>query len=157
MMKTRARLSGPDKKYARRKPSVVSYNMSQIRSSGSAIEIALYRALTRQGLRPKKQPKILGRPDFAFPRLRIAIFCDSHFWHGYKWSQRKLDLKHNSAFWINKIERNIARDQEVSKALQKEGWRVFRFWEHQIEHAADRCVMRIKNYITKRRATESWQ
>lgn len=43
-------------------------------------------ALRRQNLKPKKHYDVSGKPDFAFPRDKVAVFCDSHFWHGYKWA-----------------------------------------------------------------------
>jgi DNA mismatch endonuclease, patch repair protein len=136
---------------SRRDPTVVSYNMSQIRSKGSLIEALLEKALRRQGLKPRKHYAVDGKPDFAFPRVRVAVFCDSHFWHGYRWALRKADLKNNRRFWIAKIERNIQRDKEVNRLLRREGWTIFRFWEHEIRDGADRCAAKVREYITSRR------
>lgn len=61
----------------------ISYNMSRVRSSGSVIERTLGKALWAAGIRYRKQyRKVPGKPDFALVSKKIAIFCDSSFWHG---------------------------------------------------------------------------
>jgi len=44
----------------------------------------LGKALWRAGIRYRKQYPIFGKPDFVVVGRRIAIFCDSEFWHGYR-------------------------------------------------------------------------
>ncbi len=118
--------------------------MSHVRSSGSAIEVALGRALWAAGFRYRKQYQIFGRPDFVLVRDRVAIFCDSEFWHGHRWgSRRKAEHKTNQAYWFAKIERNRARDRTVNRELRRAGWVVVRFWEHEINHAVVECVGRV--------------
>lgn len=115
--------------------------MSHIRSSGSAIEVALGRALWAAGFRYRKQYTIFGRPDFVLVKDRIAIFCDSEFWHGHGWgARRKAEHKTNQTYWFAKIERNRARDRSVNRRLRREGWTVIRFWERDIKRALQDCV-----------------
>ncbi len=119
--------------------------MKAVRSSGSKIEQDLGKALWNANLRYRKQySKLPGKPDFVLPRYRIAIFCDSHFWHGYNWEQKKHDHKSNIQFWHDKIEHNIERDKEVNTALAEMGWNVIRFWEYEIRHDVKKCVERVK-------------
>src|SRR5439155_10605691 len=80
----------------------ISYNMSRVRSSGSKIERLMERAFLRAKLRPKKHPRMFGHPDFLFPRARVVVFCDSHFWHGYKWKEKHKELERNRDFWMRK-------------------------------------------------------
>ena len=63
------------------------------------------------GLHPLNGAKICNTS--ATKIRKIAVFCDSEFWHGYDWERRKHDFKSRQDFWIPKIERNIARDREV--------------------------------------------
>lgn len=91
------------------------------------------------------------RPDFVFPRARVAVFCDSHFWHGYRWREKQKEIKRNRDFWLTKIQGNIKRDREVNRQLQQGGWIVIRFWEHQILRSVDRCVSKIKQVLAARR------
>jgi DNA mismatch endonuclease, patch repair protein len=122
--------------------------MSRVRSSGSAIEQQLGTALWKAGFRYRKQYAIMGKPDFVLVTRRVAIFCDSDFWHGYRWgSKAKAAFKTNQEYWFNKIERNRKRDREVNKFLQQNGWTVLRFWEHEISSDLDRCVLRVKQAV----------
>jgi DNA mismatch endonuclease Vsr len=123
----------------------IQHNMKAVRACGSKIEQAIGRELWRTNFRYRKQySRLPGKPDFVLPRYKIAIFCDSHFWHGYHWEQRKHDHKSNMQFWHNKIERNIERDKEVNAALKAMGWKVVRFWEHEIRQNVEKCVERVK-------------
>jgi DNA mismatch endonuclease (patch repair protein) len=122
----------------------IHYTMSRVRSSGSAIERQLGTALWKAGFRYRKQYSIFGKPDFVLVTRRVAIFCDSEFWHGYRWgSKAKAAFKSNQEYWFNKIERNRKRDRKVKKALEREGWTVLRFWEHEISSNIDDCIHRV--------------
>jgi DNA mismatch endonuclease Vsr len=118
--------------------------MSQVRSSGSEIEKILGGALWRAGIRYRKQYPILGKPDFVIVNRRIAIFCDSEFWHGYRWGRRRrAEHKTNQSYWFSKIERNRARDRLVNRRLKKTGWVVIRFWEREIRGNSDKCAAEV--------------
>ena len=119
----------------------ISFNMRQVKNKGSSIEIRMCKNLWNRGLRYRKNVKnIYGKPDIAFIGKKIAVFCDSEFWHGYDWENRKNDFKSNKDFWIPKIERNIQRDKEVNEHLKSEGWTVIRFWGHDITKNTDACA-----------------
>lgn len=118
--------------------------MSRVRSSGSEIETLLGKALWKAGLRYRKQYKIFGKPDFVLVTDKIAIFCDSEFWHGYRWGdRRRLEHKSNQEYWFPKIGRNRARDRAVNRELRKQGWKVIRFWERDILRDAAYCASRV--------------
>ena len=91
-------------------------------------------------------------PDIAITKYRIAVFCDSDFWHGYDWENRHQKIKSNRDYWIPKIERNMQRDREVTASLESAGWTVLRFWEFQIKKELDSCVETICKTIEERRA-----
>ena len=87
-------------------------NMRAIRSKDTTIELALRKALWQRGIRYRKNYKgLIGKPDIVITKYRIAVFCDSDFWHGYDWENRKARIKSNRDYWIPKIERNMKRDQ----------------------------------------------
>lgn len=127
---------------ARKTKEQISYNMSQVHSTDSALERAFVNELNRRGINTyiRNERSIFGTPDFAFKARKIAIFCDSEFWHGYNWENAKNEIKSNREYWIPKIERNIERDKEVSDRLIAEGWTVLRFWEHRIKETLTECV-----------------
>jgi len=137
----------------------VHRNMSAIRSSGSKIEKALGQALWAFELRYRKNyNKILGKPDFAFPSLKIAVFCDSSFWHGRNWGpERKKEFRRNREFWFKKIERNIERDKEVNACLRKQGWTVLRFWDDEIKRSPERCARKVLGAVSKKKIEECGQ
>lgn len=131
----------------------ISYNMRQVKNKDSKIELALRKVLYVRGIHYRKNvTSILGKPDIAFIGLKIAVFCDSEFWHGYNWDVRKNDFKTNREFWIPKIERNMSRDKEVTAQLESEGWVVIRFWGKEILADPDRCAQVIENTIKARKS-----
>ena len=128
-------------------------NMQAIKSKDTTIELALRKALWNKGIRYRKNCKtLIGKPDIAITKYKIAVFCDSEYWHGYDWENRNQKIKSNREYWIPKIERNMARDKEVNAALEQEGWTVIRFWERQIRKELDSCVDEVLSAIEKKRA-----
>lgn len=127
-------------------------NMRAIRSKDTTIELALRKALWKQGIHYRKNYKgLIGKPDIVITKYRIAVFCDSDFWHGYDWENRKSRIKSNQEYWIPKIERNMKRDQEVTSALVKQGWIVLRFWEHDIRKNIEDCLNDVLEAVTIRK------
>lgn len=126
----------------------ISFNMKQIKNKDSKIEIALRKELWARGLRYRKNAKnVFGKPDIVFIGKKVAVFCDSEFWHGFNWEERKADFKSNQDFWIPKIERNIQRDKEVTEKLEADGWTVLRFWGKEIKKNPGKCADRIEKAV----------
>lgn len=125
-------------------------NMQHIKSTNTKIEILLRKALWEKGYRYRKNYKVLpGKPDIVLTKYKIAIFCDSEFFHGKDWIQLKLRLKNsnNSEFWIKKISKNRERDDEINKKLSFMGWTVIRFWGNDIKKNVNECVKVIEEAI----------
>lgn len=107
-----------------------SRRMSLIRSSNTNPELVLRRALHRLGLRYRlRNTQLPGKPDIAFPRLKVAIFVHGCFWHRHENCKVANMPKSNTAFWQEKFDRNVARDQRNEGALKSMGWRVETVWE----------------------------
>lgn len=125
-----------------------SRNMSAIRGRyNKSTEIAvlkLFRKSRMKGWRrhPKRLP---GTPDFVFPGYKIAIFLDGCFWHGCP--KCKLCPGTNKRFWNAKIRTNRKRDSAAKKQLTGNGWKVLRFWEHDIKNNPNKVINRIKNAL----------
>jgi DNA mismatch endonuclease (patch repair protein) len=119
-----------------------SARMALIRSKGNqATElklIAILRAAKVTGWR--RHSPLPGRPDFIFPRSRLAVFVDGCFWHGCRWHCRK--PKSGTAYWEPKIARNKARDRRVVAQLRNSKWRVLRIWEHSLK-SPDAVIARL--------------
>ena len=119
----------------------ISYNMQQVKNKDSKIEVLLRKELWSRGLRYRKNVnRIYGKPDIVFIGKKVAVFCDSEFWHGYNWEERKKDFKSHQEFWIPKIERNMECDAEVTAKLESEGWTVIRFWGNEIKKNTAQCA-----------------
>jgi DNA mismatch endonuclease (patch repair protein) len=114
--------------------------MSKVKGKDTSIEVLLRKELWRRGLRYRKNyGKLIGKPDIVFIGAKIAIFCDSEFWHGKKYLEGRKP-KSNVEFWKEKFERNIRRDKEVNEQLKREGWNVLRFWQKEIQEDVSRCA-----------------
>ena len=141
-----------------------SENMRRIRSKNTKIEIALRKALWHRGYRYRKNYATLpGKPDIVLTKQKIAIFCDSEFFHGKDWEVLKPQLEHgkNGEFWIKKISRNIERDDEVNKQLLFLGWTVIRFWGKDSIKNTDECIKIVEevifdNMIAQNSVPEYW-
>ena len=127
-------------------------NMQAIKNKDSAIELLLRKELWSRGIRYRKNVKtIFGHPDIVFKGKKVAVFCDSEFWHGYDWETNKEKIKTRRDFWIPKIERNIARDKEVTETLESDGWIVIRFWGKEIKKNTKECADIIQRYLEERK------
>lgn len=127
-------------------------NMQAIKNKDSEIEILLRKELWKRGIRYRKNVKdILGHPDLAFKGKKIAVFCDSEFWHGYDWEHNKESIKTRREFWIPKIERNMKRDIEVTENLEADGWIVLRFWGKEIKNNVSDCADKIEKAMRERK------
>lgn len=125
-------------------------NMQSIRSKDTKIEMILRKALWSRGIRYRKNySKIPGKPDIAITKYKIAIFCDSEFFHGKDWEQLKPRLQKgdNGEFWVNKIGKNREHDEQVNKELAFMGWTVIRFWGNDIKKNTDECIKVIEEAI----------
>ena len=125
-------------------------NMKHIKSSNTKIEVLLRKELWKRGYRYRKNYKGLpGKPDIVLTKYKIAIFCDSEFFHGKDWEVLKprLEKGDNSQYWINKIARNRERGEEVNKKLLFMGWTVIRFWGRDIKKNTDECIKMVEEII----------
>lgn len=124
--------------------------MSHIRGKDTSIEVALRKALWAKGYRYRKNYKALpGSPDICLTKYRIAIFCDSEFFHGKDWEvlKPKVAKGNNGDYWVKKIQDNINRDDEIDKRLLFLGWTVIHFWGKDILKKTDECVRTIEETI----------
>jgi len=98
-------------------------------------ELTFAKALRGAGIRGyRKHWPFLGKPDFAWPSRKIAVFVDGCFWHGC--SKGRSIPTSNVLFWRAKIENNQRRDLRVTRALRRQGWRVIRIWECCVKSAS---------------------
>lgn len=122
--------------------------MSRVRSTGNvtteARMVPLLRTFHLSGWR--RQLALPGKPDFAWPSERVALFVDGCFWHGHGCG-RNITPKTNAAFWQDKILCNKRRDHRVSRQLRQKGWTVLRVWECTLKRNPKRVVGRIRSAL----------
>jgi DNA mismatch endonuclease (patch repair protein) len=118
--------------------------MKAVKSSGNkSTELKLIERFKKSNITGwRRNYKLFGKPDFVFPKERVAIFVDGCFWHGH--DCRNTKPANNSHYWRNKIARNQKRDELVSSTLEGKGWRVLRIWECQIKKD---CLRKISDFI----------
>lgn len=121
--------------------------MSAVRSTGNrSTEEALAALLRKHGLKGwRRHVPLPGRPDFAWPRQRVAIFVDGCFWHGCP--RCYMAPRHNARFWREKVEANRRRDVRVARQLRRQGWSVLRVWECRVPLAS--TVSRIRRALNQ--------
>ena len=124
--------------------SATSRRMSKIKLKKGDAETALAKELWHNGFRYRLNwKKLPGSPDIAILKFHIAVFVDGEFWHGHDWEKKKSRIKRNRAYWIEKIEENIARDVRVDKELVARGWVPVHFWSNEVKKNLDGCVKAI--------------
>ncbi|WP_092564180.1 very short patch repair endonuclease [Anaeromicropila populeti] len=129
-------------------------NMKNIKSKDTKIELVLRKKLWSKGYRYRKNySKLPGKPDIALTKYKIAIFCDSEFFHGKDWESLKsrLEKSENSSYWLKKILRNRERDDDINKILMFLGWTVIRFWGKDVLKNLDECMKVIEEEIFKQK------
>lgn len=135
-------------------PEKRSWNMSRIRSKDTSIELRLRKAVWHAGIRYRKNYKKLpGKPDIAITKYRIAVFCDSSFFHGRDYESKKKPGT-NQEFWDKKIRRNMERDEENDRLIRALGWTVLRFWDIEINKDLEGCVQTIKEAVMQSKLAE---
>lgn len=116
-------------------------------------EICLLAALRSHGIKGwRRHYRITGKPDFAFPRVKVAVFLDGCFWHGCPKCSRI--PASNTAFWSAKFARTAERDAAQTKELKRRGWKVLRFWEHELKGGMKGVVRRLEMTLAKRGGCE---
>lgn len=133
-----------------RDKEIISRTMSRIRSKDTSIEVRLRKGLWKKGYRYRKNYKALpGSPDIALTKYKIAVFCDSEFFHGKDWEvlQAKLAKGSNPDYWLKKIGRNRDRDVENDRKLLFLGWTVIHFWGRDILQNTAECIRVIEEAI----------
>lgn len=108
--------------------------MSNIHSSSTKPEVKLRKELWSKGYRYRKNDKRLpGSPDIVLPKHRTVIFIHGCFWHGHKGCRYYTIPKTNTDFWVQKVERNQKRDQDVWRQLEAKDWSVIIVWECELK------------------------
>ncbi|MGR6739420.1 very short patch repair endonuclease [Pseudomonas chlororaphis] len=134
-------------------PKERSERMARIKGSNTRPEIALRKVLHRLGMRYRLHGSGLpGKPDLVFARYKTVVFVHGCFWHRHSNCSIATTPKSNTAFWVEKFEKNVARDERNISLLKEAGWRVFVIWECEVgssrkaEATGERLAGLIRSY-----------
>lgn len=116
--------------------------MSQIRGrDNKATELALMGFFKLNRITGwRRHLPVYGKPDFVFPKLRLAVFVDGCFWHSCP-KHANMPVN-NRSFWRRKLEANKIRDRLVIRTLRQQGWHVLRVWEHELSRRCEAKLLR---------------
>lgn len=129
----------------------ISKRMSHVKTKRNSAEVMIAKSLWHRGYRYRLNYKaLLGSPDIALTKYRIAIFIDGEFWHGKDFEQRKTKLKNNKDYWIEKIKENIDRDLRNDKLLRQMDWYPIHFWSNDVIKYCNQCIDEIIYTIENR-------
>lgn len=120
--------------------------MSRVRGSDTRPELALRRALWREGLRYRLRLDLPGSPDLAFPNRRLALFVDGCFWHGCPLHYSAPTTR--AEFWAVKLRDNVLRDQRVDALLADLSWSPLRAWQHELKEM-DVIVQKVRSVVER--------
>ena len=125
--------------------------MAGIRGRDTKPEITVRKFLHKSGFRFRLSPAdIVGKPDIVLPRYKTVILVHGCYWHRHPGCRFATMPKTNTAFWKNKFDSNVLRDDFVRKQLKKIGWKVFVIWECQVnEKRLGLLSNRIKAVLAK--------
>lgn len=119
----------------------IGERMALVRFKDTQPELAVRKLLTRYGVRYRLHRKDLpGRPDIYLPRLRLAIFINGCFWHGHGNCPRATLPKTNTAFWSEKIRKNVERDARNAERLRTLGINPMYLWTCKRSEFPNACL-----------------
>lgn len=108
--------------------------MRAIKSRDTVPELLVRRVAHRLGYRFRVHRKDLpGKPDLVFPARHKVIFVHGCFWHSHQCGGGRMPSQ-NTAYWKQKLERTIQRDQDALAALTELGWKVTVLWECELQN-----------------------
>lgn len=126
--------------------------MQSNRPKNTAPELLLRRLLRKAGWPGYRiHWGVPGRPDIAYPGLKLAVFVHGCFWHRCAECSPHMPQS-NSAYWEAKFARTIERDAENCQALERLGWTVATVWECRLAADPDAVLKDLVSLLEQLRA-----
>ena len=127
-----------------------SWNMSHIRNKDTEIEVKVRKYLFSKGFRYRKNDSRLpGKPDVVLPRYKTVIFVHGCYWHRHPGCKNCTTPSTNTAFWLEKFDKNIKNDAKHKAELEKAGWKVVVLWECEIENDFENTMEKVTEQLMK--------
>jgi DNA mismatch endonuclease (patch repair protein) len=119
--------------------------MSHVKGKDTKPEILVRSIVHRLGFRFRKHKSDLpGKPDIVLVKYRKVIFVHGCFWHGHKKCSRSSRPQSNKSFWVEKLDKNTARDKRTKRELELQGWKVLIIWTCETNN-----ILKLQNKIAK--------
>ena len=111
-----------------------SYNMSRIKGKNTKPELIVRSFLHQNGYRYRLHSKYLpGTPDIVLKKYRTVVFVHGCFWHGHEGCKYFVVPKTRTQWWLDKINRNKAKDAESYETLIDQNWKIIIIWECELK------------------------
>lgn len=123
--------------------------MSGIKGKNTRPELIIRKGLFAAGYRFRlHQRQLPGTPDLVLRSRSAAVFVHGCFWHQHPNCRYAAQPKSNTAFWRQKLVRNVERDRHAIDQLRGNGWRVLVIWECATRaHDAESVLHRVVKWI----------
>lgn len=119
-------------------------------------ERCLQSALSINGIEFQKHKTILGQPDiFIEPNYCIFVDGDYHHANPQKYSSDKTIWKARTDRPEVKAKIIQEKDNRINERLEKQGFRVIRFWASEINRDVIVCVKKILEFINIHHSTQT--
>ena len=94
--------------------------MSRVRAANTRPEIVVRRLVHGLGYRFRLHRRDLpGTPDLVLPKHRAVLFVHGCFWHQHACRLGRRRPASNRTYWEPKLARNVERDAEANRALER--------------------------------------
>ena len=126
----------------------------------TSIERSLQAELARRSVPFTAQAADLGLPDLVLSNYKVVIFADGCYWHGCTAPSCKFFQTRGLHYMIGRrrsANEQREHDRKVTQYYQNNGFKVFRFWEHEIKKSAAQCVEQVIAFINQHSTTETDQ
>ena len=125
-----------------------SWNMAQIHSRDTSIEVKVRKELFKQGFRFRKNDKRYpGKPDIVLPKYHTIVFVHGCFWHRHNGCKDATTPKSNTSFWEEKFIRNVENDRKHKQQLEEAGWKVITIRECEVTKHFDETISKLISEI----------
>ncbi len=129
-------------------PKKRSEVMSKILSRNTLPERRVRQMLTALGYRYRLNVKSLpGKPDIVLRKHNSIILVHGCFWHLHPGCRDGTIPKTRREYWQGKLLRNRERDAQSIKKLKRQGWKVLRLWECEIEKKPNEVIRKIERLL----------
>ena len=115
----------PEMKDILREKTIQQRSSGKISHKETSIERKVEDELQQRNINYQKQFPLckISIVDFYLPESKTVIYCDGDYWHNLPGCKEK--------------------DERQTKVLTSNGYKVFRFWEHEINKSVSECLDRV--------------